>query len=459
MFRRAVVTGVSVSHDRATIEEIEAAAGENSRSVVASLLARDPVREAFAIQTCNRAEAYVVTDHAPDGRSVLDEQLVDVREGAIVRMDHEESLRHLMRVAAGLESMVLGEDQILGQFRTAVETARGEGALGPVFEEALTKALRVGERARSETEINEGTVSIGSAAVELAGREMDLDGATALVLGAGEMATLAAEALESAEVDRLLVANRTIPNAEGLLENLEVDGEAIGLEAAPDRLPDAGIVVAATGSRQPVLGPANVADPGETVCVDIAQPRDVDPGLETIEGVSVYDIDAIEAVTERTHEQRAAAAAEVEAMIETEFDRLVTAFKRKQADQAIAAMYESAEAVKERELHTALSKLEADGELTDDQAETIEALADAIVGQLLAAPTRSLRDAAAEDDWTTIQTALTLFDPEFEGPPRQVDSWTDAGAARTPVEAEGEPPGSASGVGIPQHVLDRLEDE
>lgn len=455
MFRHAVITGVSVSHERATIEEIEAAASEETKSALAGLLTREPVREAFVIQTCNRAEAYVVTEHAPDGRSILDEYVADVREGAVVRMDHETSLRHLMRVAAGLESMVLGEDQIIGQFRTAVDIARGEGALGPVFEEALTKAIRVGERARSETTVNEGAVSIGSAAVELAAREIDLDGATALVLGAGEMATLAARSLDSAGVDRMIVANRTIPNAEGVLDTLETGGRAVGIDAAAAAAESADVIVAATGSPDYVIEADDVNNQDGMVCVDIAQPRDIDPALEETDGISVYDIDAIDSVTEDTHERRAEAAAKVEELIDEEFDRLVSSFKRKRADEAIRSMYESAEAIKRRELGTALTKLESDGELTDEQRETIEALCDAIVGQLLAAPTKSLREAAAEDDWTTIQTALALFDPEFDGPPRAIDrqGWT-----ATPEEATAD--GDAEvGVGLSQDVLDRLGDD
>ena len=133
-------------------------------------------------------------------------------------------------------------------------------------------------------------------------------------------------------------------------------------------------------------------------------------------------------------------------MIDEEFDRLLDSFKRQQADEAISAMYESAEMVKERELHTALSRLESQGELTDEQRETVASLADALVGQLLAAPTKSLRDAAAEDDWTTIQTALGLFDPEFGG---DRPAPTNAEMPREGLEDDG----------IPQHVRDRLSEE
>jgi glutamyl-tRNA reductase len=150
-------------------------------------------------------------------------------------------------------------------------------------------------------------------------------------------------------------------------------------------------------------------------------------------------------VTGDTHDRRAEAAARVEAMIETEFAHLMERFKRSRADDAIGAMYESAERLKREEVETAIKKLEAQGDLTDEQRETVSALADTLVNQLLAAPTKSLREAAAEDDWTTINTAMQLFDPDFGGERPSMES----------AEAPREIPEDAD---VPQHVLDRLGD-
>jgi len=410
-----VIHGVTVSHQRATVDEIESVASVDEETVVRDLLTRDGVTEAFALQTCNRAEAYVVTEAAADGRAALSDFAPDVRDGAVREMDHETSLRHLMRVAAGLESLVLGEDQIIGQFRRAFETARGVGGIGAILDPALTKALHVGERARTETGINEGVVSLGSAAVELAARERDLDGATALVVGAGEMGRIAAQAFDETGVATLVVANRTVPHAAHLADEVGTTARAVPLDVTADAAARADVLVTATNSPDPLLDRAALADAGRTLVIDLAQPRDVDPSVGDLDGIDAYDIDSLEAITDRTRAQRREAADAVERMIDEEFDRLLDSFKRQQADEAISAMYESAEMVKERELRTAVSRLESQGELTDEQRETVAALADALVGQLLAAPTKSLRDAAAEDDWNTIQTALGLFDPEFGG--------------------------------------------
>jgi len=464
MIRTGVITGISVSHTNASVDEIEAASFEDVSSCVSALQANPGVSEAFVIQTCNRSEAYVVTDRAEQGRAALAELTTDVREGAVDHMDHEGSLRHLMRVAAGLDSLVLGEDQIIGQLKTAFEASRAADGIGPLLEDAITKAIHVGERARTETAINEGVVSLGSAAVQLAERELDLSDATALVVGAGEMGTLAANALDAAGVDRLLVANRTIPHATHIAETVETDASAIGLDAAASAAETAGVVITATGSPEYVLDTDGLAEAGKTVCIDLAQPRDIAPEVDTITGVELFDIDALESVTESTHRKRAEAAREVEAMIDEEFDRLTALFKRKRADEAISTMYESAERVKNREVGTAFAKLDAHGELTDYQREVIESLADSLVGQLLSAPTKSLRDAAAEDDWTTIQTAMQLFNPEFDGefPSGEADPSEATAESTAAADGEQRPAEIPDGVPrdeIPPHVLEQLSND
>ncbi|MFB6130859.1 MAG: glutamyl-tRNA reductase [Salinigranum sp.] len=452
-----VISGLSVSHRNASVDEIECVSRADERTVVSELLSREGVTEAFALETCNRMEAYVVTGDVERGRGALSEVLPPVRDEAVVRMDHEASLRHLMRVATGLESLVLGEDQILGQFKSAIEEAEAAGGVGPLLEEALTKAIHVGERARTETAINEGIVSLGRAAVELARERIELADASALVVGAGEMGQITARALADANVRRLVVANRTRSRAERLARGIDVESEAVGLDDLRGAIDGADVVVAATGSPDYVLDASALDSAGETLVVDIAQPRDVDPTAAALAGVEVFDIDALEAVTDRTRANRRDAAEAVEVMIDEEFERLLESFKRKRADEAISAMYESAERVKTRELEKALTKLDAEGGLTDAQRETVGALADALVGQLLAAPTRSLRDAAARDDWTTIQTAMRLFDPDFDGDTAPGAAGTSDSEAHSASD-DGGPPASNS-PGGPRGTSDGLAGE
>ncbi|MFB6308458.1 MAG: glutamyl-tRNA reductase [Haloarculaceae archaeon] len=403
-----VIAGVSVAHERATVDQLEAAAADSQRGAIEELLDRPAVEEAFVLQTCNRVEGYVVVPDERVGRAALSRFTDPVPDDVAVEMGHEESLRHLMRVAAGLESLVLGEDQILGQVRDAYADARSVGGIGPTLDEGVTKAIHVGERARTETAINEGAVSIASAAVRLAADECDLDGVTGLVVGAGEMGMLAAQSMAE-RVDELLVANRTVPHAEHVAGSVDVEASAVGLDAVETAASEARVVVTTTGSPGHLLDAATFTDAGETLVIDIAQPRDVPPSATEIDGVVVHDLDDLESVTDRTRQKRRAAAERVEAMIDEEFEHLLTQYKRKRADRVISAMYESAERVKAEELDTAFGQAEFD----EEQREVVESMADAIVSQLLAAPTESLRDAAEEDDWSTINTALQLFDPDF----------------------------------------------
>ncbi|WP_208023523.1 glutamyl-tRNA reductase [Halorussus pelagicus] len=439
-----VVSGIRISHDRASLDDVESAYHADETAILERIADVPGVHEAFVLQTCNRFETYVVTDSEATGRAVLAEFAPDVGDHSMVEMSHEESLRHLLRVAAGLESLVLGEDQILGQVRDAYESAREVGTLGPMLDDAVTKAIHVGERARTETAINDGAVSVGSAAVKLLDERTDLDDATALVVGAGEMGTIAAHALADAPVGTLYVANRSLDSATELTDAVaHEDARALALDGLPSGLDAADVVVSATGSEGHVLDAEDLRDSGETVVVDIAQPRDVSPAVDAINGVTLHGMASLESVTDATERRRRTAAESVEAMIDREFEHLLESYKRKRADEVISAMYESAERIKEREVSEALSKLDAHGDISEEQQEVIGAMADALISQLLAPPTKSLRDAAADDDWTTINTALRLFDPDFGD------------------EREGEPPEFVREMAgeIPDEMAERMPDD
>lgn len=409
-----VITGVSIAYGTATVDEIDAASPDSQETMVTSLLSEPGVEEALSLSTCNRTEAYVVTDDPADGRAALAGVAPSVHSEAIVNMDHEESLQQLLRVAAGLQSQVLGEEQILGQLRAAYEDARGVGGIGPMLEKAVTKAIHVGERARTETAINDGIVSLGSAAAELAAEELNLGSTAVAVVGAGEMGTLAARALATRDVESLTIANRTISTAEHVAATVDVDASAQSLTAVPSLVANVDLVVTTTASDEPIVTPTELEDAGETVLIDLARPRDVAPETAGHDHATVYDLDDLEAVTERTHERRREAASTVESMIDCEFEHLLERYKRARVDDVIGAMYESAESVKREELERAYAKFDDDA-FTERQREVLDAMADSIVNRLLAAPTKSLREAAGSDDWTTIHTALTLFDPEFDG--------------------------------------------
>jgi len=426
-----VVSGVRITYDRADVADLEAASYEDWRERVDDLLASEGVTEAAVLQTCNRVEEYVVTESEEAGRAALSD-FSDVDAGAVVEMDQRESLRHLLRVAAGLESQVLGEDQILGQVREAYAEAADRGALGDVLEPALLKAIHVGERARTETAINEGTVSLGSAALDLAREEYGLADRTVAVVGAGEMAGTVATSLP-ADVAEVRILNRSPERAAELGREIDPATTADDLSSVSAHLPDADVVFAATGSREPVIDADTARAAGETLLFDLGQPRDVAEAVSEIPGVSVRDLDGLQTVTEATHEERVAAAREVEAIVDEELDLLFEQYKRARADAVISGMYRGAERIKEAELRRALANLD---DLDAEDREVVESLADALVSQILAVPTRSLRDAAAEDDWETITTAIDLFDPTG-GTSTEVLFQTRAGDGADETPADG----------------------
>jgi glutamyl-tRNA reductase len=425
-----LIAGVRVTHHRADLTTLEAAGFDDWRDRIDELLTTDGVVEAAVIQTCNRVEEYVVTDSAETGRDALSE-FSELPADAVIEMDHGESLNHLLRVAAGLESQVLGEDQILGQIRDAYTEADDRRALGDVLEPALLKAIHVGERARTETAINEGIVSLGSAAIDLAAAEQGFEDATVAVVGAGEMARTVAKALPDRVAD-VRVLNRSRERAERLGADVHPPVTSDDLGALPGHLTDADIAFSATASGDPIIDAETVGDAGETLIIDLAQPRDVTASVAERDAVSVHDLDGLHSVTEATHEERREAAREVEAIVAEEFDLLLDQYKRQRADAVISGMYRGAERIKQAELRRALDHLD---DLDEEDEEVIESLADSLVSQILAVPTESLRNAAGEDDWETITTAIDLFDPTGGADTEALFEVERDAADGTPVDA------------------------
>ena len=422
-----VVTAVSVSHHTADVERIEAVAVDDPRKALEALASQESVEEAFYLQTCNRVEWYVVTTDPERGRAILEERIDDRAGNAFRWFGHEDALEHLLRVGAGLESMVVGEAQILGQLSRAYEEAVHRETLGEILDEAVWHALRFGRHVRTVTDINEGTNSVSRAAVEHVRAHADLASSHVVVVGAGEMGTLAAEALVDENVEALTIANRTIDRARAVANELPADIDVIPIEAIGETIETADAVVTATASDTYILQASDLSAGDEMVVVDIGQPRDVEPSAASLDAVHLFDLDDLREITATTSRTRADAVRQVEGMIDDELAVLDTKLKRNQADEVIAEMYAEAERIKDRELAEALSRLEHSGSLDPEHRSILQDFADALVGSIMAAPTKSLRDAAEEDDWETIQVALRLFDPAFptNDAPDSRDSTTD----------------------------------
>ncbi len=363
--------------------------------------------ECVILSTCNRLEIYAVTDDAAQGRERLVQFLsqfcqVPVSEFAGV-LDHqvdEDAVTHLTRVACGLESMVVGEPQILGQVTDAYQAALDCQATGPVLNTLYRHAIRAGKRARTETAISQYATSVPSASATLAEREVqDLKDRVVLVMGAGDMGQIAARAMVTRGVGDLIVANRTYER--GLTLASQLDGEAIAFERQAEALARADVVVTATGAPQPILTSDQVAvtmaerPQRPLLIIDIAVPRDTDPAVAHLPGVRLFDIDDLQEVVNGNLEARQREIPRVEAIAAEEARAFLDWFHLLDVIPTIVELRRRAETIKRQELDKALRRL---GDVDDRQQEVVRAMAHGLLNKLLHEPTVRLKHQAAQGD-------------------------------------------------------------
>ena len=410
------ISSMVISHKKATVAEMECAWPLTTEEMLEKLYASDLVYECVILKTCNRAEIYVVSEK---GSSVLFNfsKAIGVKTRIVDFHDHEESLDHLLRLSCGLESMIMGEDQILGQIRDAYNLAVKKKTIGRVLDTAFTKAIQVGKRARTETRINEGSVSIGSAAVELAEDTLGgLDGKTIMVVGVGEIGVLVARALADKNLEGIYISNRTHQKAQELAYDL--GGEAILFDDVTKYLENADVVISATGAPHYVITKETVEEAlpkrsGKPLfMVDIANPRDIEESVNDLDGVTLCNIDNLRVVSEKTLKMRNEEAKKVIEIINEELVLLGKQYKRQKADDIIAALYRSVYETREEEKQKAVNKFRVKHTIGDFEEKILENLTHSIANQILAEPTKILRDAAESDDDELLEAVARVFNIE-----------------------------------------------
>lgn len=414
---------LGMNHRTASLDLRERYAADDVRPLLTKLAAAEEIEEAVLLSTCNRVEVVAMTRH-PDAarlrlRSFVEHDLVresgGVDPGALEEALYEyrdsNAVRHVFRVACSVDSLVVGEPQILGQVKDAYRAAVECGACGPVLSRLYQRAFSTAKRVRNETQIAERPVSVARVAVNLAKQIFEsLEDKSALMIGAGEMVELALETLRGQGLSAIRVANRTRARAENLAS--QFDGSAHGLNELHDLLPHSDIVLTCIAGSSPILRVDDVsrvlrARRGHPIfMIDIGVPRNVDPAVNDLDNVYLYDLDDMAGVAEANAEERRREVVHAEAVVLEEQQRFEGWLAALTAVPTIRHLRERAEAMRLREIERMAAKLE----LNDSQRQGVDALTRAIVNKILHAPLSRLRkEGDREEALVYLEAARALF--------------------------------------------------
>jgi len=367
----------------------------DSKGPLSDLAQIRSLRESFYLSTCNRMEVLFTTPRLDEGISAVVGLLAEIygQTGAALKpylyiYIDQDAVKHLFRVACSLDSMVVGEPQILGQIKDAYRQATEAKASGVVLNRLLHKSFSVAKRVRTETRIGSNAVSISYAAVELAKKIFgELQGKIALLIGAGEMAELAAEHLISNGVERIVVANRTLERALALARRF--NGSTVPWEELVEELRKTDIIISSTGSPEPILNAGQVRKRMRArrnrplFFIDIAVPRDIDPDVNRIDNVYLYNIDDLQGIVEINRAERIKEAARAEHIISAEALKFDAWLRTLEVVPTIVSLREKAEQIRKAEIHKTLSQLDS---LSGGEIEAINVLTRSVVNKLLHDP-------------------------------------------------------------------------
>jgi glutamyl-tRNA reductase len=395
-----MILNIRVDHHTADIAQIERAT-QDLEDISGEIQGNCAVQEYLYLKTCNRSEIYLVLNE-------LGEDLFTNSSNFVIESD-ENALRHLLRLSSGLESMIIGEDQILGQIKDVRKKSIKEGSIGPVLRTVFTKAVHVGQVVRNNTRINQGTISIGSAAVELAESvHGDLKCKKVLVIGAGKMGTLVARALVEKKLKAIMVANRTYQSAVKLAG--ELGGYAIHFDKLHESMADADVVISATGAPHTILSYHQVKDAvlpenlSRLVMVDIANPRDIDEKVKYL-GVKLFNIDDLRVIADKSVEMRESEVSDAERIVEEELKLLKKSLKHLEVEPLISNIRINAEEIRRKETRKAFKML---GDL-DGKEKIVDDLTQVVVDRIFTEVIKNIRDAAENGDEEVIKAAETIF--------------------------------------------------
>lgn len=409
---------LGINHKTASVAVRERVAFDSAQmaETLTQLCALESINEAVILSTCNRTEIYTSAASGLDFHT-LAQWLSDTHSVARDELDSslyfyqsEQAVQHAMRVASGLDSLVLGEPQILGQMKSAYAMAQDAGTVGVELGRLFRQTFTIAKRVRTETAIGENPVSVAFAAVRMAQHIFsEMSKSTALLVGAGETIELVARHLKQAGIGKIIVANRTLARAQSLVQ--ELSGEAILLEQIPDYLPKADIVISSTASPLPILGKGMVERALKSrrhkpmFMVDIAVPRDIEQEVGELSDVYLYTVDDLRAIIEENIRSREDAAKQAETLVNAGVDHFMRDLKTLDAVQTVTDLRACIDGLREEQLEKALKQL-AQG---TDAEEVLRHFAHSFTNKVLHAPTVALRQASADSRLDVLSAARELF--------------------------------------------------
>ncbi|MBQ6138492.1 MAG: glutamyl-tRNA reductase [Methanobrevibacter sp.] len=392
-----MIINIRVDHTLADIETMEKVS-KDLKELFSTLKEQIDVKEYIEINTCNRYEYFLYTDD-------YNELDLDCENKYVIIQYSDEAVLHLFRMTSGLESMIIGEDQILGQVKDAKRKSEREGHCGKKLDAVFTKAIHVGQVVRNKTKINQGSISIGSAAVDLAEEHLgDLQDKHVLVIGAGKMGTLVAKALAEKNLKAIFVANRTYYKAIKLAE--ELDGEAILFDNLEEKLLNADLVISSTGAPHPIINKERLLRvfdeeiPDKMIFIDIANPRDIEDDVKEI-GIDLFNIDDLRGIAEKNKKLREREVIEAEKIIESEFDLLKESFNLIEINSMLGSLRESMEEIRQRESQKGIVKLNS---VDAKDIKVIDKMTQSIVNKIFYDISENIRQTAKnnEEDFVKI---------------------------------------------------------
>jgi glutamyl-tRNA reductase len=412
---------LSASYKKAKLPLLESLVFKDGDAVMKSMCSEGLMDECVLVQTCHRVEIYGVMKDS-SGKEAFGKVMkfwsantgvsLDILARNVGLLKGRDALANLFNLASGLDSMVVGEDQILGQVRKFYVKAKQLGCVGLVLEKVFMRAINVGRRVRSETRVNEGSVSISSAAVDLAAKELgDLRRRTALVVGAGEAGSVAAETLRRRGVRQILVANRTYETGVQLAK--KVRGKPVRFEEIYDAIPRTDLTIVALTVDRPVVKASRLRKAfsgprvdGGLFLVDISQPRAVEEDVGSIDGVVLRNIDSLKEVVEESIRSRDAEAEKARRIVSEELER----FEKQQFEfliqPLISEIYKRVDGIRQKELKRVLSKM---AESDEKKVGILDRFSRELVERILQAPIDQLREAALNNDDGLLSAAEKLF--------------------------------------------------